>query len=201
MFANTVLFVLNEAGSHPPQAVNVKLELTEHLRKLGEHESRGAKPVLARRPLRGQNTQASELYGIGDEHQQGPPPEQEHQAERGQRYGEPPDPGAPGLYHPMALGRCSVQCGALREAVPGPHRSLPPLAEAIHRRVMERHWRFQVVDAPSGLAESDAHLRFLATDEIWAKSANLADSLYACHGVPAACPGLTHGVVLPLDVA
>ena len=71
--------------------------------------------------------------------------------------------------------------GALRERVATPQRAPPPLAEARHGGVVQRHLVVQPPDAPARRAQPHAQLGLLAGDQIVAKSAHGRERVDAHH--------------------
>jgi hypothetical protein len=125
-------------------------------------------------------------------------PAREQQNREGQR--KAPQQRAPRLLNTVAFGRRAVQVGAFGEGVSSTLRTLAPLAESKQRSVVQRHFGMQPPDAPAGLPQAHAQLRFLARDQVVSVAADSAQRVDAHHHVAAAGADLADRRI-PLDVA
>src|SRR5262245_7482065 len=90
----------------------------------------------------------------------------------------------------MPLGSRSMQLRPLCKCVAAAHHPAPPLIEAHHRCVMERHLGFEPPQAPASGAQPDAKFGLLAGDQTVAVSIDSSEGLDPHHHVTAKCPDL-----------
>src|SRR6266851_5213263 len=130
--------------------------------------------------------QAHDLKRVDAECQQSKGTGRCNECQHYQRYTQPPEQCAAEFSNIMSLGRRSVHLRALGKGMPGPLLTSPPLAEAGHGRVVQRHILPQPPNSPPQLAEAHAELRLLPRYQVYSKALHTVESARTYHGDAAA---------------
>src|SRR5882672_1926986 len=194
--------VLDQPAAAAEDPADDELELPEHLRKFpeGDVERIGGGVPGGEAPPEHRPAHPPEEEGICEEQRRTDPARRPRETEGEQRHEQAPKPVAPRLADPVALRRLPVQGRALRVSVAPPDVPLPPLAEAGHVGVVQRHLRVHAQDLPPFLSQADAELGLLSRDQVRRESADLLEGRDAHLGVAAAGLRRAHRRV-PLHVA
>ena len=187
------------AAALPPMVLNQPLQR----RKPRKHSEKCVGPCTARRPP-APHTPAQRLQTLQriqtEQHRQrnAAGGGRKHQCRRRQR--QPPDVNAPPLAHKVTLVAVPMQRSHLRVSVARAPRSLPPLAEAHHRRIVARHGHIQHPNLPARAPHPHAELIVFSGNYVGPKPACRAKRLRAHHKNSTACADLAHWLP-PFQVA